>query len=86
MFYRGIDGRYQFTYVKTKQYNWWTVNLKHLALEQSKNVEEWMIDFASWKVISKLAPTQKQHVEFLVEAFETVAPYSATVSRDHQFK
>lgn len=54
------------------------VYLKHMTAEDKKNVEEWMLDYALQKVISKLAPAQKQRVALLVEAFETVLPFQDT--------
>ncbi|XP_028761441.1 calmodulin binding protein PICBP [Neltuma alba] len=51
------------------------VHLRHLTPGEGKNVEEWMLDHALQKVISKLAPAQKQRVALLVEAFETVLPF-----------
>lgn len=54
------------------------VSLRPLTAEEKKNVEEWMLDYALQKVISKLAPAQKQRVSLLVEAFETVLPFQDT--------
>lgn len=51
------------------------VYLRHLIPGEGKNVEEWMLDYALQKVISKLGPAQKQRVTLLVEAFETVLPF-----------
>ncbi|PHU05958.1 hypothetical protein BC332_26780 [Capsicum chinense] len=50
------------------------VNLKHQIEDERKSAEEWMLDFALQKVISKLAPTQKKKVGLLVAAFESVVP------------
>ncbi|KAJ7976692.1 Calmodulin-binding domain [Quillaja saponaria] len=50
------------------------VYLRHQTTEERKNAEEWMLDYALQHVISKLAPIQKQKVQLLVEAFETVLP------------
>ncbi|KAI4300851.1 hypothetical protein L6164_034181 [Bauhinia variegata] len=54
------------------------VNLRHQTEAGKKNHEEWMLDFALQKVISKLAPAQRQRVALLVEAFETIQPYQDT--------
>ncbi|KAM3309404.1 hypothetical protein P3S67_011148 [Capsicum chacoense] len=50
------------------------VNLKHQIEDERKSPEEWMLDFALQKAISKLAPTQKKKVGLLVSAFESVVP------------
>nr|KYP47991.1 hypothetical protein KK1_030349 [Cajanus cajan] len=51
------------------------VSLKHQTAEEKKNAEEWMLDYALQKVISKLAPAQRQRVTLLVEAFEKILPF-----------
>ncbi|KAL9331526.1 hypothetical protein ACSQ67_001136 [Phaseolus vulgaris] len=51
------------------------VFLKHQTAEEKKHAEEWMLDYALQKVISKLAPAQRRRVTLLVEAFETVQPF-----------
>ncbi|XP_027350083.1 calmodulin binding protein PICBP-like isoform X2 [Abrus precatorius] len=51
------------------------VFLKHQTAEEKKNTEEWMLDYALQKVISKLAPAQRRRVTLLVEAFETILPF-----------
>ena len=51
------------------------VHLRHQTAEEKKNAEESMLDCALQKVISKLAPAQKQRVALLVEAFETIVPF-----------
>ncbi|CAJ1913779.1 unnamed protein product [Sphenostylis stenocarpa] len=51
------------------------VFLKHQTAEDKKNDEEWMLDYALQKVISKLAPAQRRRVTLLVEAFETIQPF-----------
>ncbi|TKY62673.1 calmodulin binding [Spatholobus suberectus] len=51
------------------------VFLKHQTSEEKKNAEEWMLDYALQKVISKLAPAQRRKVTLLVEAFETILPF-----------
>ncbi|XP_059646224.1 uncharacterized protein LOC132291125 [Cornus florida] len=52
------------------------VSLRHQVMEEKKNTEEWMLDYALRHVISELAPTQKRKVALLVKAFETVVPPS----------
>lgn len=51
------------------------VFLKHQTAEEKKNAEEWMLDYALQKVISRLAPAQRRRVALLVEAFETILPF-----------
>ena len=51
------------------------VFLKHQTAEEKKNAEEWMLDYALQKVVSKLAPAQRQKVTLLVKAFETILPF-----------
>lgn len=48
------------------------VNLKHQMMDERKNAEEWMLDFALRQAVTKLAPAGKKKVALLVEAFETV--------------
>ncbi|KAK9154738.1 hypothetical protein Sjap_002218 [Stephania japonica] len=50
------------------------VDLKHQMLEERKNAEEWMLDYALRQTVNKLAPARKKKVALLVEAFEMVAP------------
>lgn len=50
------------------------VHLRHQAVEERKNADEWMLDYALRQVISTLAPAQKRKVALLVQAFETVTP------------
>ncbi|XP_019159249.1 PREDICTED: uncharacterized protein LOC109155968 isoform X2 [Ipomoea nil] len=50
------------------------VNLKHQMMEERKNGEEWMVDYALRQAVSKLAPARRKKVALLVEAFETVSP------------
>lgn len=50
------------------------VYLRHLSINERKNDEEWMLDYALRKVLSSLAPDQQRKVALLVEAFETVNP------------
>ncbi|XP_050911278.1 calmodulin binding protein PICBP isoform X2 [Lathyrus oleraceus] len=51
------------------------VVLNRQTAEERRKSEEWMLDYALQKVISKLAPAQRQRVRLLVEAFETVLPF-----------
>ncbi|PHU03607.1 hypothetical protein BC332_28858 [Capsicum chinense] len=52
------------------------VDLKHQMMDDRKNAEDWMLDFALRRVVDKLAPARKRKVALLVEAFETVIPTS----------
>ncbi|XP_062231267.1 uncharacterized protein LOC133928794 isoform X2 [Phragmites australis] len=51
------------------------VDLKHQMMDERKNAEEWMIDYALRRAVTNLAPAQKKKVELLVQAFETVLPH-----------
>ncbi|KAK3223819.1 hypothetical protein Dsin_010844 [Dipteronia sinensis] len=51
-----------------------TVDLKHQMMDERKNSEEWMVDFALRQTVNKLAPARKRKVALLVEAFETITP------------
>ncbi|KAL0339728.1 UNVERIFIED_CONTAM: Calmodulin binding protein PICBP [Sesamum radiatum] len=50
------------------------VNLRPQTVDERKNAEEWMLDYALRQAVSQLAPTQKRKVALLVKAFETVVP------------
>ncbi|KAL8555320.1 hypothetical protein ACS0TY_003214 [Phlomoides rotata] len=50
------------------------VDLRHQDLDERKNSEEWMVDYALRQVVTKLAPARKKKVALLVEAFEKVMP------------
>ncbi|XP_019101254.1 PREDICTED: uncharacterized protein LOC104785570 isoform X2 [Camelina sativa] len=50
------------------------VDLKHQDIDERRNSEDWMIDYALQRAVSKLAPARKKKVALLVEAFETVQP------------
>ncbi|CAN4112682.1 unnamed protein product [Withania somnifera] len=52
------------------------VDLKHQMVDDRKNAEDWMLDFALRRAVDKLAPARKRKVALLVEAFETVLPTS----------
>lgn len=51
------------------------INLRHQTTDDRKSAEEWMLDYALQKVVSKLAPAQQRRVAQLVRAFETVLPF-----------
>ncbi|KAL5059246.1 hypothetical protein RYX36_030850 [Vicia faba] len=57
------------------------VVLNRQTAEERRKSEEWMLDYALQKVISKLAPAQRQRVRLLVEAFETVLPFQDAENR-----
>ncbi|KAM5551938.1 calmodulin binding protein PICBP [Rosa sericea] len=50
------------------------VDLRHQTMDEKKNAEEWMLDFAIQQAVTKLAPARKKKVALLVEAFEKVMP------------
>ncbi|XP_057502977.1 calmodulin binding protein PICBP-like [Actinidia eriantha] len=50
------------------------VDLRHLSMDETKNEEEWMLDYAIRQAVTKLAPARKRKVALLVEAFEKVMP------------
>lgn len=50
------------------------VDLRHQDLDERKNAEEWMVDYALRQVVTKLGPARKRKVSLLVEAFEKVMP------------
>lgn len=50
------------------------VDLRHQMMDDRRNTEEWMIDYALQKTLTKLAPAPKKKVALLVEAFEKVMP------------
>lgn len=50
------------------------VDLRHLMMDEKKNAEEWMIDYALRQALMKLAPAPKRKVSLLVQAFESVTP------------
>ncbi|KAF8398300.1 hypothetical protein HHK36_017227 [Tetracentron sinense] len=50
------------------------VDLRHQMMDDRKNSEEWMLDYALRQAVTKLAPARKRRVALLVEAFETVTP------------
>lgn len=50
------------------------VDLKHQMMDERRNSEEWMIDYALQQTVTKLAPARKRKVALLVEAFEAVMP------------
>ncbi|CAL0326613.1 unnamed protein product [Lupinus luteus] len=50
------------------------VNLRSQDMLERKGTEEWMLDYALQRVVSRLTPERKRKVGLLVEAFETVMP------------
>ncbi|KAJ7949294.1 Plant calmodulin-binding protein-related, putative isoform 1 [Quillaja saponaria] len=50
------------------------VDLRHQMIDERKNAEEWMVDYALQQTVTKLAPARKRKVALLVEAFEKVMP------------
>ncbi|CAK7325048.1 unnamed protein product [Dovyalis caffra] len=50
------------------------VDLRHQTMDDRKNSEEWMLDYALQQTVTKLAPARKKKVALLVEAFEKVLP------------
>lgn len=52
------------------------VRLRNHIMEERKNADEFMFDYALQKIIPTLAPAQQRKVALLVEAFETVLPMS----------
>lgn len=50
------------------------VDLKHQTIDERRNADEWMLDYAIQKAVNKLGPARKKKVALLVEAFETVMP------------
>jgi hypothetical protein len=51
------------------------VDLRHQMVDERRNAEEWMIDYALRRAVTNLAPARKKKVELLVQAFETVLPH-----------
>ncbi|KAL9248583.1 Calmodulin binding protein PICBP-like protein [Drosera capensis] len=50
------------------------VDLRHQEIDDRKDANEWMLDYALQRAISKLAPARKRKVALMVTAFETVIP------------
>ncbi|KAK4787144.1 hypothetical protein SAY86_010977 [Trapa natans] len=50
------------------------VDLRHQTMDERRNSEEWMIDYALRKAVTRLEPARKRKVALLVEAFEKVMP------------
>ncbi|GAA0155804.1 hypothetical protein LIER_13447 [Lithospermum erythrorhizon] len=50
------------------------VDLRHLTMDEKRNADEWMVDYALQQALTKLAPARKREVALLVKAFETVTP------------
>uniref|UniRef100_A0A0D3G717 Calmodulin-binding domain-containing protein n=1 Tax=Oryza barthii TaxID=65489 RepID=A0A0D3G717_9ORYZ len=58
------------------------VDLKHQMMDERKNAEEWMIDYALRRAVNNLGPARKKKVELLVQAFETVLPHDEEEKKD----
>ncbi|ESQ52557.1 hypothetical protein EUTSA_v10016455mg [Eutrema salsugineum] len=50
------------------------VDLKHQDMDERKNSEDWMFDYALQRAVTRLSSARKRKVALLVEAFETVQP------------
>ncbi|CAN6824331.1 unnamed protein product [Brassica oleracea] len=50
------------------------VDLKHKDIDERRNSEDWMFDYALQRAVTKLSSARKRKVALLVEAFETVKP------------
>lgn len=50
------------------------VDLKHQDMDERRNSEDWMFDYALQRAVTKLSSARKRKVALLVEAFETVQP------------
>ncbi|KAG6433584.1 hypothetical protein SASPL_105198 [Salvia splendens] len=50
------------------------VDLRHQDVDERRNSEEWMVDYALRRAVTKLASAKKRKVALLVEAFEGVMP------------
>ncbi|CAN6444132.1 unnamed protein product [Victoria cruziana] len=59
------------------------VDLRHQMMDERKNSEEWMLDYALRQAVNKLAPSRKKKVALLVEAFETIMPLPKCEARVH---
>eukprot|EP00250_Pteridium_aquilinum_P014233 c21863_g1_i1 orf=357-1793(+) len=51
------------------------VTLKKQMMQERKQAEEWMLDYAIEEALHKLAPSSDSKVKALVEAFESVIPH-----------
>ncbi|KAM2601635.1 hypothetical protein COP2_040978 [Malus domestica] len=59
------------------------VDLRHQIIDNKKNTDEWMLDYALQQAVTKLAPARKKKVALLVAAFETVMP-APKVGKHHR--
>lgn len=50
------------------------VDLRHQEMDDRRNSDEWMVDYALRQAVTRLAPARKRKVALLVEAFEKVMP------------
>ncbi|MCO5602556.1 hypothetical protein L7F22_056690 [Adiantum nelumboides] len=62
------------------------VTLRKQMMQERKQAEEWMLDYAIEEALQKLVPSKESKVKALVEAFESVIPQKETdvTARDHQ--
>ncbi|GAB2249471.1 hypothetical protein Droror1_Dr00012830 [Drosera rotundifolia] len=51
-----------------------SVSLRHCLINQRKNSEEWMLDYALQQAIAKLDPDKQRRVALIARAFEAVNP------------
>lgn len=56
------------------------VDLRHQMMDERRNSEEWMIDYALRQAVTRLEPARKRKVALLVEAFEKVMPVPKVMS------
>ncbi|MCO5615044.1 hypothetical protein L7F22_069332 [Adiantum nelumboides] len=62
------------------------VTLRKQMMQERKQAEEWMLDYAIEEALQKLVPSKESKVKALVEAFESVIPQKEAdvTARDHQ--
>ncbi|KAJ4906852.1 Plant calmodulin-binding protein-related [Raphanus sativus] len=58
------------------------VDLKHQDMDERRNSEDWMFDYALQRAVTKLSSARKRKVALLVEAFETVKPITKQHGRE----
>ncbi|MED6136898.1 hypothetical protein PIB30_059999 [Stylosanthes scabra] len=61
------------------------VSLKHQFMDERKDAEEWMLDYALRQAVTQLAPARKTKVALLVEAYETVMSLPKCESHNSPF-
>ncbi|CAA7052081.1 unnamed protein product [Microthlaspi erraticum] len=59
------------------------VDLKHQDMDERRNSEDWMFDYALQRAVTKLSSARKRKVALLVEAFETVKPVMPHGREEH---